>query len=147
MNTTLRWLTNVACPWRSPSSSCATKVACGLQPVELKTYVVASASRTCDRKSAIQVSSHRRRRMDGNEDLLVTQKTEIVQPRRVEPNEEEQATRHSQGFHVKDEIDLTKLIRTKEEFSSNAMAVLDKIGGWDEEGRFGGEDRYDGSHT
>ena len=48
---------------------------------------------------------------------------------------------------VKDEIDLTKLIWTNAEFSSNAMVVLDKIAGWDEEGRFDGKDRYDGSHT
>ena len=73
-----------------------------------------------------------------------------MQSHRVEPNEEEQATRdtilkQSWRSHVKDKLDPTNLIRTKAEFSSCAMAVLDKIGGWDEEGIFDGEDRYDGS--
>ena len=50
------------------------RVACGLAACafrqELKIYVVALTSSTCDRRSAIQVASHRRRRLDGNEDLL-----------------------------------------------------------------------------
>ena len=46
--------------------------------------------------------------------------------------------------YLRDEFDVANLIQTKSEFS-NAMTVMDTIGGWQEEGRGEGDERYDRS--
>ena len=71
-------------------------------------------------------------------ELLIESKTEIVLPYRVEPNEKEKSTRENVlqeqwVSDVKDEIDVTNYIQTKAELSC-AMAVMEKLGGWHEEG-------------
>ena len=68
-------------------------------------------------------------------------KSEMVQPHGVEVNEEEESTRETMlkqvwASHITEEFDLTHLIQTEAQFS-HAIAVVDRIGGWIEEGRNG----------
>ena len=110
----------------------------------IRNSFLASASSTRDWRPAVQVASPQYRR---KKNIWFESKTEIVQMYRAEPNVEEQSTRkrfYSSSGCLASRMRLARPTRARGRQSY--MAVMDKIGGWHEEGgRIEGYERHEGS--
>ena len=152
MKTKLTWLTDAACPpcrrrARAKQGGVWFRSLCS-QSTCFALHILESASST---RKADGTDGHFDAEGRTARKSLFDARTEIVQPRRAALTEEETVTRENDQkqvleFHVKDLIDMAKMILTKTGFS-NAMMVMDKIDGWNEEGGFEGVDRHDGSQV
>ena len=154
MKTKLTMLTDVACPWCRRRARAKQRRRVVLQ-VLLSVYVFCtpysgvSFQRPCWETATVQVASLRRRRTDGKEKFVRCNNGNCSTTQscadRGRNFYESKRPETSLGFHVKDLIDMAKMILTKTGFS-NAIMIMDKIDGWHVEG-FEGVDRHDGSQV